>query len=77
MKMDTYKKAVELQSKIHRLELIEAGLAAKGFSPIEYYDPDTGGSFKCDADVMEKISASALAVIKLEIRNLRNEFLNL
>lgn len=77
MKMDTYKKAVELQSKIHRLELIEADLAAEGFSPIECYDPDTGGSFKCDADVMEKISASALAIIKLEIRNLRNDFLAL
>ena len=77
MKMDTYKKAVELQSKIHRLELIEDDLAAEGFSPIECYDPDTGGSFKCDADVMEKISASALAIIKLEIRNLRNEFSSL
>lgn len=77
MKMDTYKKAVELQSKIHRLELIESDLAAEGFSPIECYDPDTGGSFKCDADIMERISASASAIIKLEIRNLRNEFLDL
>lgn len=77
MKMDTYRKAVELQSKIHRLQLIGAELAAEGFSPIKCYDPDTGGLFKCDADVMEKISASALAIIKLEIRNLRNEFLDL
>lgn len=77
MKMDTYNKAVELQSKIHRLEIIKADVENGGLAPFVGYDSDVGGSFNLDTDVMEKISASALAIIKLELRELKNEFLML
>lgn len=77
MKLETYKKAEAIQLKIHQLELAKADIENGGVPAISVYDPDVGGSFNLDEEVMKKISSSALAIINLELRELKNEFMML